>query len=398
MYTNGHELSVSHLSGVGLRVHDHLGSLTHLVQAPISPQKRYDDPDYEHGIPKVTFGSLPFVGSTQSLWNHPATQESCGFPFHAACWDILHAAAYPREIDVHTLKEFCMSCPGFNGVMDWEHDYGGIYEREPQWSPGYGGVIGDLKSPDTLFEIPEGQDLRRVMYRHDPINKPEIGKLLTLSEKSQREQRQINSESFAGAKGTYNADRSIDPFAALPPKIHDMILVLLPSKDVRNLKLASRVFASSSLSQKFWASRFQQGFEFSFIFEVRKDQESKSRPRDWKLLYDGIKRSVTGPNLQNRQRIWRLVLSLADSLTSIGSSCLKGDPAPTFHEPDFRQDNVHWRHAGSHIVEDTQWFRGGPRVLHSRTIHISERIMGIYVSFIEMGGRKVRDGDTVHTA
>lgn len=161
-------------------------------------------------------------------------------------------------------------------------------------------------------------------------------------------------------------------------------LIASSSNDVRNLKLASRVFVSSPLSQQFWASRFQRDFEFSFIFEVRKVLENNSRPRDWKLLYDGIKKSLTKKSPQNRRRIWRLVLSLADKLAAIEDSCLKGDPAPTFYERDFTEDNNHWRYAGGSTSEDAQPLYSGCRVLHSRTIHITERITGVYVSFIEM--------------
>lgn len=55
VYTNGHEWSNPHLSGVGLRWAYTTGDTQ--VRAPIDPQQRYDDYDdsgYEQSCPKVS--------------------------------------------------------------------------------------------------------------------------------------------------------------------------------------------------------------------------------------------------------------------------------------------------------------------------------------------------------
>lgn len=79
-----------------------------------------------------------------------------------------------------------------------------------------------------------------------------------------------------------------DPFLLLPSELIVLILAHLPSRDVCNLRLASRYTADLSspefLDQKFWSSRFGPDFEMGFVF-VGLSNSRPTEPADWRTLY-----------------------------------------------------------------------------------------------------------------
>lgn len=101
-------------------------------------------------------------------------------------------------------------------------------------------------------------------------------------------------------------------FETLPDEITVSVLCLLPSKDVANLRLASRAVAmistASLLFQTFWASRFGHGMELGFVHPV-----SMTKRRDWRSLYFKVKaRLEHEPALKNRKRIWNSLQPVAE--------------------------------------------------------------------------------------
>lgn len=106
--------------------------------------------------------------------------------------------------------------------------------------------------------------------------------------------------------------RSRDIFSNLPFEVLCLLLTLLPSHNIKQLRLASRTVAcisstSLQLPQSFWRSRFAPGFEMDFALPSDADRG----PHDWRALYSAIKHELLNPHgsprLRNRKRVWELV-------------------------------------------------------------------------------------------
>ncbi|KAK6952163.1 hypothetical protein Daesc_006696 [Daldinia eschscholtzii] len=79
-----------------------------------------------------------------------------------------------------------------------------------------------------------------------------------------------------------------DPFLLLPRELIVLVLIHLPSRDICNLRLASRYAADLSspklLDQMFWSSRFDPDFEMGFVF-AGPSNPRPGEPADWRTLY-----------------------------------------------------------------------------------------------------------------
>ncbi|KAI1462915.1 uncharacterized protein F4812DRAFT_448723 [Daldinia caldariorum] len=111
-----------------------------------------------------------------------------------------------------------------------------------------------------------------------------------------------------------------DPFLLLPRELIVLILTHLPSRDVCNLRLASRHTASLSppelLDQTFWSSRFDPDFEMGFVFAGPSNPRPRG-PTDWRTLYlkaKGALRSDLFHGFRNRRRIYHIFQHITDSL------------------------------------------------------------------------------------
>ncbi|KAL0783437.1 hypothetical protein CaCOL14_001343 [Colletotrichum acutatum] len=101
-----------------------------------------------------------------------------------------------------------------------------------------------------------------------------------------------------------------DSFHALPQELRSAIAIYLPTLDVLNLRLASRSFWTIFNSQQFWASRFKQKSDRSWLFE----SQDGAQPRDWRWLYHRTNNAHIGPSLQNRVRVWNLAQKVVAAL------------------------------------------------------------------------------------
>ena len=104
------------LSGLGCRQQYH-----DVVQAsPLADHDPESEPTGIYLMPS-SFGApslaVPSDDAGPSVW---------GFPFHAACWDILVEACSPEELDIQVLFDLCRSFPLQLGILNWGHDYGGV--------------------------------------------------------------------------------------------------------------------------------------------------------------------------------------------------------------------------------------------------------------------------------
>lgn len=390
VYTHGHKWPESYLSGVGIK--DVMHSALCIV--PVDPKARYDDPDYGT-TPKLRLGTVPLFEDNRNLFDPSmrVEEEPWGFFFHEHCWDILCEATYPREVPIHTLKEIFMSCPASYCGIDWGNGYGGIYGRLLQVVPGSSGLLGRLKD---LEWRPNGRpDYMNAVWRFDPLRIVEIDELLEESCSAFNWKRKLdfgsNSEIQWCPENKKNP-RLCDPLTTLPPEIRETILILLPSRDVCNLRIGSRAFASLQLSNDFWASRFGPGFEFSFVFESRRYREDRLSSLSWKKLYDGVRECLAIRSIRNRRRIWDLMLPLAQTLIYVADHPLKGIPAQTFYNLELPRTSIRWRFTSSSKVLQGHQRDAACRALHSRVINFDDAIDGVYVSFVDFSGKEYVSG------
>ncbi|KAK2799479.1 hypothetical protein FQN50_008451 [Emmonsiellopsis sp. PD_5] len=229
-----------------------------------------------------------------------------------------------------------------------------------------------------------------------------------------------------------------DIFATLPEEIFNMIFVLLPSKGVCNLRRASRSARLMPLWLNFWVSRFQHPFEFSWNFEAKRRLTSTPGSCDARGLYMKIKDTIIKAenlelvrSIQNRRRIWTILLPLADALIAIQNAKVEGIRMPSFFEglldcqneysdvrnswrtwnPFLRLANIFvgivrkdaecnplppyvlWKFAGGPSIATCYSFARydftiGSRFCYSRLVHLSSGFEGAYISTIEVGRRK----------
>jgi hypothetical protein len=104
-----------------------------------------------------------------------------------------------------------------------------------------------------------------------------------------------------------------DLFRMLPYENIMLILTYLPSRDLCNLRLASRHLASRTspqqLSQQFWSSRFGPDMEMGFTFAANYCLPPPGRP-DWRTLYFKAREALRYdifPGFRNRRRIWSIL-------------------------------------------------------------------------------------------
>ncbi|KAF5240617.1 hypothetical protein FANTH_9505 [Fusarium anthophilum] len=107
-----------------------------------------------------------------------------------------------------------------------------------------------------------------------------------------------------------------DIFAKLSPEMVHLIIVMLESTDLCNLRLSSKFVSKLTsldhLSQNFWKSRFSVDREMGFFLPF-----SNFRI-DWRSLYFNLRHSLldtTGTgHMRNRRRIWLCLDALAQTL------------------------------------------------------------------------------------
>ncbi|EXM18765.1 hypothetical protein V3481_017665 [Fusarium oxysporum f. sp. vasinfectum] len=179
-----------------------------------------------------------------------------------------------------------------------------------------------------------------------------------------------------------------DSFSRLVPELMQAIVIHLPTSDVRSLRLASPVFATLELSERFWASRFQPGHEFEHLPEVY-----DRRPESWRALYLSLKIWSRGiPSMANRQRVWGLAKRLQATLTQLDGVSCQGSALGTWFEtmPDGPDQNmpeaeVSWHTASRAVASPGKSFFYGSRVLRAHALYFPEpvKLRQMSVSFVD---------------
>ncbi|KAE8351620.1 hypothetical protein BDV28DRAFT_136725 [Aspergillus coremiiformis] len=360
------------ITGVGSYVPP---EIPHNCVAPSSSEQRWDDRDLVLSTEDIF---PPLIGDR--VYPQP------GFLFHESCWELLQGTLHPRAVPIQRLYDICLSCPvDKEGWLDWGHSYGGLMDRHPSeaypWEDVY--IVGYIKRYLSNTSSPLS------LATADPLDVFEVRQALMDS--------QDRRDSTATAGLISSSPIAIaDCFQSIPQEILEQIQMLLPSRGVANVRLASRSFASLPLAQSFWASRFACHQERGYCFEARDQRYSGAyalRSRDWKVFYE--KTAVTptaSTELRNRKRIWSYLKNMADLILQ---QPLSNEGMTREFELWPKEAVATWRSVGGDFSARSNGnspYQMKCREIYRQTISINSSIRSIGVSFQELSDKKYVSG------
>lgn len=350
------------LTGVGFLRHEHT------LSAPSNPNQRYDDEGYK----ETPLDIIPFYGED-------ASRPLPAFLLHEACWTLLRVLVHPQNVPIDRLYRICHSFSSLeSGQLVWAHSYGGLVMPDP---------VPVL--PPWIEDLPRGVRPRSRYYRfsylycnENPLRIPWLAYLL-------EDPNLTKTPQVIKVPVSEVPNHGHDCFHCLPVELREAIQNILQSDDVTNLRLASRSFACVHLSQAFWQSRFQHGFERNHIFEVIQAHS----PKDWKGWYNStrilqiqghIRYGKGGYDLamlhhvdaiKNRQRIWNCSRPLAELLTL--------HPLETGNSDKMAEHNhIVWRMVGFRELSHVFLNIFNRSVFHQDAIRMPLRISHLSISLV----------------
>ncbi|KFA49688.1 hypothetical protein S40293_01456 [Stachybotrys chartarum IBT 40293] len=351
--------SPTFLSGPGRReqLADHVNSAS---SAHITDESE----SFAIDLMRLTFGAPSILPSLIER-----APQAWGFPVHSACWNILLRSFRIGPLHIRALFSLCRSFPAPQGLIDFGHDYGGLFHREATSAP--------AEEPELV--LPPGS----TMQNFNPFDIPELRRVF--------KQATVPSESLTDlpppqAAGTTN----VDVFASLPPEILLLILNCLPSADVVHVKQASRTYAELALPDSFWKSRFFPGQEFQDLFEV--EEYVLSHKGHWRLIFNSVKALRNRPAMLNRRRVWALCSSLYRVLEAMGSTRCGGSAVQSFWEPGAPPDERLWVTASRALKPPRKYFDTGSRAIYERTLLLPPRTVAVFGSLFDLFGRRYISG------
>lgn len=396
------------VSGVGFHRQD---STVNYV--PSEPHQRFDDDGAggagEAGRDGSSSSSRSMSSKTTPItWIHirgikqpgpdlsPEEQAgyAWGFLFHDACWQILEQAVSPASVDVRSLWRILCSVPCGRDLPNWGHNYGGLYM----------GIMKDqargehfvLEGPNRNILWPNS-NLAIPSTTSNPLRVPELEALVAGARVRGRDATGRTAEEIGDDQDKPDivmddASAARDPLSILPHELKEMLLCYFDSSSAANLRLASRAFAATPLTQQFFRSRFWPGREMQVFFDPFLLPEREMRGTDWMKLYWQLKirvkynRGCLGE--RNRLRIWdQTVLPLAEAIHQVGRmSELRGGPD--------------WKWDAESVGVESDWKflstnRSHPRLLgedlkrpvYRAEVELStEHLTGVFVSFLSFFG------------
>ncbi|EWY87857.1 hypothetical protein FOYG_09241 [Fusarium oxysporum NRRL 32931] len=222
------------------------------------------------------------------------------FAFHEACWQLLLrkvSLSKENQADPQRIAEllfrllYCLPYDRFK-VPCPNHDFGGALKF---W-----------KSPLIL---PESWNFLLA----DPST-------LTLGSATQ-----AIKDVFELPHTTPDFQSSDDIFARISPEIVHLVITMMESTDLCNLRLSSKFVSKLTnpdhLSQDFWKNRFSVDREMGFFPSENKLCLPSNSKVNWRTLYFDLKCSLRGEtgngHMRNRRRIWLCLDVVARSLISL---------------------------------------------------------------------------------
>ena len=199
------------------------------------------------------------------------------------------------------------------------------------------------------------------------------------------------SENVAIESPALRLSRKPDYFSLLPVEILQRILILLPSKDVVNLKIASSTVATTALPNSFWASRFHGYREYGHIIEAH---DCKTSSHNWEGVYLALRAREKEGTLENRRCIWLLALSIHRFMSGLSQSTCNGVPMAfdrqgngvnPFEPFNYWYDD-HWMPAIGARKSLSDEPQLGCTCIRRRQITLTSGVAAIFVSFIRLYG------------
>ncbi|KAF5659147.1 hypothetical protein FCIRC_12604 [Fusarium circinatum] len=331
---------------------------------PVNPSARYDDRRQvdDDGFPVDRVPDVE-ISIVNVFHPDPPPEWRWGFLFHDVCWRLLN---FEQKVDLRGLFRLCASTPnGPDLLLDFGHYYGGVASMDYEGSIRV--LVSDLKGPNTMGE----------MLRTNPLDIPALKKAINFAARMQQDAFQSILD-----RSTLSADK--DVFNYFPPEILERIVTFLPSPDVHSLRLASRVFATLSLSERFWVSRFTEGREFDYLPEV-----FATPPTSWRALYLSLHIWASdNMGMANRRRVWPLIQDFHRTLGQMKDVDCLGNSIKTAFEPEVPNPGPQHESlitAERYLFEPGTHFVGGSRVLRARSVEFPRRlkVMLMSVSFVE---------------
>ncbi|KAF5984738.1 pyrimidine 5'-nucleotidase [Fusarium bulbicola] len=334
---------------------------------PVNPNARYDDrrqvdddgfpveEDDDDHEPDVE------INLVNILHPNPPPEWRLGFLFHDACWSLLN---FEQKVDLRNLFLLCVSTPtGPDLLLNFGHDYGGVAVADYEGSIEV--LVSRFKSYKDTVEVD----------RANPLEIPSLKKAINFAARMQQDAFQSILD-----RSTLSTDKYV--FNYFPPEILDRIVTFLPSPDVHSLRLASRVFATLSLSERFWGSRFTEGHEFDYIPEV-----FATPPTSWRALYLSLHIWASeNMGMGNRERVWPLVQDFHKTLGQMKDvDCLGNVFIGSAFEPEAPSPGPLIT-AQRYVSEAGTLFMGGSRALWGRSAKFPQhlKIMLMSVSFVDL--------------
>ncbi|KAF5724136.1 hypothetical protein FMUND_1120 [Fusarium mundagurra] len=331
-----------------------------LGTAPVDPKKRYDD----DAGPGTTI-DVALTPNKPTIFTRSLDEEvsAWGYGFHASCWDIFTKYSTPN---LGHLFAACLSMPtGQEAFLNWGHDYGGASILEKNFK---------VPTRDTRF--PDPRTIPNP-FRSDPFHIPALARAI-------QQTTRLQNDVFL-SRINFNAEAlTKDPFFRLFPGILQSITVLLSTSEIHAVRLASPVFASLKLSERFWASRFQPGHEFEHIPEI-----IDHPPESWRAFYLSLQIwALDNPSMANRKRIWGLAKTLHGLLSQMEDAPCQGRPLQTWFETSADPDDTSacWHTAACASTQPNGSFVNGNRGLRARTLRFSQplKVQRMSISFVNL--------------
>lgn len=327
---------------------------------PADPRARYDGQQTDDDGFPIEHVDISVVNL---LHPNPPPEWRWGFLFHDACWSLLNLE---QNVDLGDLFRLCASSPiGPDLLLNFGHDYGIIASKN------YEGAI------EVLVSELKRESAGAEMLRTNPFEIPALRKAINFAARMQQ-------DAFQSILDRSNLSAERDVFNYFPPEILERIVMFLPSPDVHSLRLASRVFATLSLSERFWASRFTEGHEFDYLPEV-----FATPPTSWRALYLSLHIWASeNMGMANRSRVWPFVKDFYRTLGQMKDVDCLGNVINAAFEPE-APNPVPQREslitAERFISEPGAHFMGGSRVLRARSAEFPQhlKIMLMSVSFVD---------------
>ncbi|KAF9761281.1 hypothetical protein IL306_003881 [Fusarium sp. DS 682] len=193
-----------------------------------------------------------------------------------------------------------------------------------------------------------------------------------------------------------------DPFTELPTDILLALADHLTLPELTLMKQSSRAFNNLELPSRFWRKRFRLGREFDYIFEARDYSGGKweSICRD---INDSKSNGMVRYSLHLRRHIWDLCFPMRQVLEAMRYKTCDGSPVKSTFEPEALPDTLPepkiWNTIDRALKLPNKMFERGSRVLYDRMLALPSMLCAVYVSKVELFGRRYvsglrfRDGD-----